>query len=42
METVIQSSRDCKAGNTFILQEPLSAYSISEQNVKMSDTRKCM
>lgn len=42
METVIQLSRDCKAGNTFILHDSLRAFSISEHNLKMFDTRKCM
>lgn len=42
VKTVTQSSRDCKDGNTFILHEPLSAFSISEHNLKMFYTRKCM
>lgn len=43
---VIQSSRDCKAGISFILHESSSAFSVqisvSEHKVKMFYARKCM
>lgn len=43
---VLIESRDGKAGTSFILHEPFSAFSVqisvSEHNVKMFYTRKCM